>query len=142
MKTDGQDYRPNDILNLLDDARRIIPAIEPYRFVYGSYDFDKLPEPKPKRIIKRDPKEKLTKKEPEKVTSVDKEEEGIEEIVKEFNHVLLEAFNNNGKKPINYHDYVIDTSDFTSTVENIFYCSFLIRDGKVKIDLGKCFSFT
>ncbi|XP_044756668.1 EP300-interacting inhibitor of differentiation 3 [Coccinella septempunctata] len=136
IKEDDQDCRPSDILKLLKDARNIIPEVEPYEFVYGSYDLDHVPEPKQKKVIKRDPKEKLTKKEPEKVTSVDKEEEGIDQIVKELHEVLVEEYNKNGERPINYYDYVIDTSDFTNTVENMFYCSFLVRDGKVRIDLN------
>ncbi|XP_045468949.1 EP300-interacting inhibitor of differentiation 3 [Harmonia axyridis] len=135
LKGNNSDYNPSDILKLLDDARKIIPEIEPYEFVYGSCDLDKSPEPKEKKIIKRDPKEKLTKKEPEKVLTLNKEEEGIHEIVKVLSDVLWDEYTKNGEQPIDYYDYVIDTSNFTTTVENMFYCSFLVRDGKAKIDL-------
>lgn len=51
--------------------------------------------------------------------------------------VLMEKYASNGQNPIKYYDYIIDTEDFGSTIENMFYFSFLIRDGRAEIDLSK-----
>nr|XP_023012935.1 non-structural maintenance of chromosomes element 4 homolog A-like isoform X1 [Leptinotarsa decemlineata] len=132
----NEELEPNDLLNLLEDARSIIPDIPKYRYVYGAYDLNNLPQPKPKKERQKVVKEKLQRKEPEKVTSVDKDEEGIEEIVKVLHDVLKEKYVQNNEEPIKYYDYIIDTDDFASTVENMFYFAFLIRDGRASIDLS------
>lgn len=37
-------------------------------------------------------------------------------------------------QPINFFKFIINPESFGQTVENLFYLSFLIRDGKVSID--------
>lgn len=131
------------MLKLLDDARTIIPQVHSYSYVYGTYDLNKIPQPKQKVERQKAQREQLQKKEPEKVTSVDKEEEGIEEIVKVLHDVLTIKYTENNQQPINYYDYIMDM-DFANTVENLFYFSFLVRDGRAQIDLGnlhKCLLF-
>lgn len=51
--------------------------------------------------------------------------------------VLMQKYIENGEQPIKYYDYIIDTDDFANTVENMFYFSFLIRDGRAEVDLSK-----
>jgi len=82
-------------------------------------------------------KEQLQKKEPEKVTTVDKEEEGIEQIVKVLFEVLEDAYKKSHQNPINYYDYIIDTDSYSNTIENMFYFAFLIRDGRAHLELDK-----
>jgi hypothetical protein len=72
---------------------------------------------------------------------LEKVEKGIDEIVKVLYDVLTEYYEKNNEEPIKYYDYVIDTSSFSNTVENMFYCSFLVRDGRAHIDLGKVNTF-
>ncbi|KAJ8932280.1 hypothetical protein NQ314_014772 [Rhamnusium bicolor] len=132
-----EDIDPIDFLKLLEDARSVIPEVPDYSYVYGTYDLNKVPEPKPRKERVKVVKEKVQKKEPEKITNLDKDEEGIEEIVKVLHEVLNEKFMANNEEPISYYDYIIDTDSFSNTVENMFYFAFLIRDGKAEIDLSK-----
>ncbi|CAG9823432.1 unnamed protein product [Phaedon cochleariae] len=132
---DSEEMKDTDLLKLLEDSRVIIPKIPDYYYVYGSYDLNNLPQPKPKKERVKATKEKLQKKEPEKITTVEKEEEGIEEIVKVLYDVLLVKYNENDREPIKYYDYIMDTDDFANTVQNMFYFAFLIRDGRAHIDL-------
>ncbi|KAK9880215.1 hypothetical protein WA026_010089 [Henosepilachna vigintioctopunctata] len=135
LKSEDEEFKSYDLLKLISEARTVVPVIFPYVYIYGSYDAGVISTSKKKIPLARSAKEKLTKKEPEKVVEMDNDEKGIDEIVKGFYNALMEEYKNNGEQPINYYDYVIDSSDFSSTVENMFYCSFLIRDGKAKIDL-------
>ncbi|KAG5898825.1 hypothetical protein JTB14_018785 [Gonioctena quinquepunctata] len=132
---ENDEIQPTDLLKLLEDARSIIPEVPKYCYVYGAYDLNNLPQPKPKKERQKIIKEKLQKKEPEKVTTVEKDEEGIEEIVKVLYDVLMTKYSENDEQPIRYYDYIIDTDDFANTVENMFYFAFLVRDGRAHIDL-------
>ncbi|CAG9859011.1 unnamed protein product, partial [Phyllotreta striolata] len=133
----NEDILPGDLLNLMDITRSTIPALSYYTYIYGSYDLDNLPQPKVRkeRVKQQSQKEKLQKKEPEKVTNRTKEEESIEDIVNVLFKVLNKEFIKNKEEPIKYYDYIIDTDDFSNTVENMFYFAFLVRDGKASIDL-------
>jgi hypothetical protein len=46
----------------------------------------------------------------------------------------LEALLGNEDGPVNLFTFVINPNDFAQSVENIFYLSFLIRDGKVALE--------
>lgn len=46
---------------------------------------------------------------------------------------LSEILENEGV-PVNLFKFVVNPNDFAQTVENIFYLSFLIRDGKVALE--------
>ena len=54
---------------------------------------------------------------------------------------LQKEFRQNGKKPISFYHFVIDPTSFSNSVENIFYVSFLIKDGFVSISEGTNFPF-
>lgn len=137
MDANSDEIEPDNFLKLLKDARKLIPHVSSPNYIYGAYDLNSLPQPKQKKERVKQKREKLQKKEPERITSVDKEEEGIEEIVKILFDVLKEKYIQNNQQPIKYYNYIIDTDDFANTVENMFYFAFLVRDGRAEIDLGK-----
>lgn len=105
--------------------------------MYGAHDLDVLPKSKEKSKRSQRINTQTQKKEPEKIASVQKEEEGIEDTVKYLEKVLIYEYVKNNREPIKYYKYCIDISDFGQTVENMFYFTFLIRDGKASLDLSK-----
>ena len=46
---------------------------------------------------------------------------------------LKQAYKANDKEAVNYFKFVIDPDSFGNTLENVFYVSFLVREGKVKV---------
>lgn len=42
---------------------------------------------------------------------------------------LKRYYRENGNVPVEFYKFVLHPTDFTATVENIFYISFIIRDG-------------
>ncbi|XP_066258203.1 non-structural maintenance of chromosomes element 4 homolog A-like [Euwallacea similis] len=131
------DKNPIDITLLLNKARTVIPEVPKYMYVYGTYDVNNPPVPKPKKERQKIVKQKLIKKEPEKVTNLKQNVESIEQTVKILYDILEDAYIHNQMKPINYYDYIIDTTSYSSTIENMFHFSFLIRDGKAQLELDK-----
>ncbi|KAH1028201.1 non-structural maintenance of chromosomes element 4 homolog A [Dendroctonus ponderosae] len=124
-----------DLCTLMSLARLIVPEVPLERHLYGAYDLANVPQPKQKERSQRAPTEKMARKAPEKVVSVDQEEAHIQKIVESMNSVLNEAYKCNHQRPINYYDYIIDTESYATTIENMFYFGFLIRDGKASLDL-------
>ena len=59
-----------------------------------------------------------------------------EELVQLTQTLLKLKFKENGKKPIDYFQFVLHPSNFGTTVENIFHVSFLIKEGNVSISLN------
>ncbi|XP_023441100.1 EP300-interacting inhibitor of differentiation 3 [Dasypus novemcinctus] len=63
-----------------------------------------------------------------------------EETVKEVERILglLQTyFRKYPDSPLSYFEFVIDPNSFSRTVENIFYVSFIIRDGFARISLDQ-----
>lgn len=121
---------------LLKEALTLINDVPQFPFLYGAFDPAHTPEPKQRKQRVREPQEKHTKKQLERVQIVSKEEEGIEDTVNFLERVLKQEYESNGKNPISYMRFIVDSDDFSATVENNFYSAFLIRDGKAKLSFG------
>ncbi|CAB4409846.1 unnamed protein product [Rhizophagus irregularis] len=75
-------------------------------------------------------KDKNSLKEPEQL-----KEKDIERQENETTRNVKMVFDILGEnQPINFFEFIINPESFGQTVENLFYLSFLIRDGKVSID--------
>ncbi|KAF5293004.1 hypothetical protein FQA39_LY13773 [Lamprigera yunnana] len=124
-----------DWLNILDDARDIVPSSINFSSLYGWFDPTKVPEPKVrKERAKREAQGKVQKPQIENVCNLKKNEDGTDDSVNFIANILVKEYEKNNFKPIYYFDFVIDSENFTRTVENMFYTSFLFNDGKAKLD--------
>lgn len=124
----------NGNLMNLKGAINFIPKEVVSKSMYGLQDIKPVAKEKSQRSQRT--KVEYERKEPEKITELQKEEEAVESVVSFLEHVLLYEYAKNGNKPINYYEYLIDTDDFGLTVENCFYFTFLVHDGKASLDLG------
>lgn len=73
-------------------------------------------------------------KRPENDTTVDKEEEDLEQTVK-MNSFITRYYKAH-RKPLDFFQLILHPRDFGKTIENMLQISFLVRDGKVKISKG------
>jgi non-structural maintenance of chromosomes element 4 len=55
----------------------------------------------------------------------------LDNLRKSLKKVLKEA----GTDRLNYYQFILDPTDFGKSVENMFYMSFLIKDGYVKFEV-------
>ena len=124
-----------NLLKLLPDARKIIHDVPRFCSLYGTFE---PPKPKVLREKKQQQQERenVEKKTLTQVKNVE-ETPGSSEIVTNLLKLLVDVYSNNNNTPVDYYKFVIDNSSFSSTVENMFYFSFLVRDGKVKLSLGE-----
>jgi len=54
-------------------------------------------------------------------------EQKTDRLVNSTRKILETVYKKNGKKPVNYFEFVIDPSSFGNTVENMFHVSFLVK---------------
>jgi len=64
------------------------------------------------------------------IVKLDKFSQSEEVTTREVEHVLVilrKTYNENGRCPICYFEFVTNPTSFSQTIENVFYTSFLIR---------------
>ena len=63
------------------------------------------------------------------------EGDGTEELVTMLMENLVSMWKEAGMNPVEYFRLVLDPNDFGASVENMFHFSFLVKEGKVKVEV-------
>ncbi|XP_037369630.1 EP300-interacting inhibitor of differentiation 3 [Talpa occidentalis] len=112
---------------------------EPFRFLFGSFKTERA-APRPRL----EPQRRVRKMEergdmPTKLRKLDlsSNQEATEKEVERILGLLQMYFQKYPDTPVSYFEFVIDPKSFSRTVENIFYVSFIIRDGFARIRLDQ-----
>ncbi|XP_051701816.2 EP300-interacting inhibitor of differentiation 3 [Oryctolagus cuniculus] len=112
---------------------------ENFRYIFGSFK----PEPsvrKPRlEHQKRVRRLKGSGDMPTKLRKLDlsSNHEATEKEVERILGLLQTYFQKYPDSPVSYFEFVIDPNSFSRTVENIFYVSFIVRDGFARISLDQ-----
>lgn len=147
MEDDGR-----DVLNDCDDniafsfwetvqkeATSWILQAETFHFIFGSFKSE--PSSRKPRLENRKKVHKMEENGdmPTKLRKLDlsSNQEATEKEVERILGLLQTYFRKYPDTPVSYFEFVIDPNSFSRTVENIFYVSFIIRDGFARIRLDQ-----
>ncbi|XP_065219484.1 non-structural maintenance of chromosomes element 4 homolog A-like [Planococcus citri] len=126
--------------NWLKSSERAIPIINRlpgFPLLLGTFKPNApfvVPEKKRKVTVRQ--KDVLAaKQKAENVVMTEKNNDSIDVKVNFVIKNLKRCFKENEKQPIPLYDFIIHPTNFTTTVENIFYLSFVIRDGLALIEV-------
>lgn len=104
-------------------------------FIDQSFASTSQPEKGPRTIRQRVERQKLgALKTPDDVVRLEKTDIGSEMVVR-MKKFITQTFKKNQSKPISYFHMVLDPHNFSRTVENIYYMSFLVRDSAISVRL-------
>ncbi|XP_064446769.1 EP300-interacting inhibitor of differentiation 3 [Mirounga angustirostris] len=120
------------------EATSWILQAETFHFIFGS--FKSKPAPKPRlEHHKKAHKMEENGDMPTKLRKLDmsNNQEATEKEVERILGLLQTYFLKYPDTPVSYFEFVIDPNSFSRTVENIFYVSFIIRDGFARIRLDQ-----
>lgn len=114
----------------------------PLRIMYGSFDREapvKKVVNRNKEKFEKEKEETIIKTVPKQLSSFGdtKKTEKTTEEVEWMLDTLKEYYDNNNSKPICFFEFIINPFSFGKTVENMFHCSFLVKDGHVKLFLDE-----
>lgn len=112
---------------------------ETFHFVFGSFKLEpSAPKPRlehQKKVRKMEENGNM----PTKLRKLDLSSypEATEKNVERILGLLQTYFRKYPDTPVSYFEFVIDPNSFSRTVENIFYVSFIVRDGFARIRLDE-----
>ncbi|XP_077024282.1 EP300-interacting inhibitor of differentiation 3 [Tamandua tetradactyla] len=112
---------------------------ETFHFIFGSFKHESSArKPRPEHQ-KKSHKMEENRDMPTKLRKLDpsSNQEATEKEVERILGLLQTYFRKYPDSPVSYFEFVIDPNSFSRTVENIFYVSFIIRDGFARIRLDQ-----
>ncbi|XP_007950589.1 EP300-interacting inhibitor of differentiation 3 [Orycteropus afer afer] len=110
---------------------------ENFHFIFGSVKSEpSAPKPRQRQRVRKmeengDMPTKLRK------MDLSSNQEATEKAVERILGLLQTYFKKYPDTPVSYFEFVVDPNSFSRTVENIFYVSFIIRDGFARISLDQ-----
>lgn len=112
---------------------------ETFHFVFGSFKAERSARKPRLEYHKRACKMEGNGDMPTKLRKLDvhANQETTEKEVERILGLLQTYFQKYPDTPVSYFEFVIDPNSFSRTVENIFYVSFIIRDGFARIRLDQ-----
>ncbi|KAL1775162.1 EP300-interacting inhibitor of differentiation 3 [Sigmodon hispidus] len=112
---------------------------ETFHFIYGSFKAERCPRKPRLERHKRACKMEGSGDMPTKLRKLDVlvNQETTEKEVERILGLLQTYFQKYPDTPVSYFEFVVDPNSFSRTVENIFYVSFIIRDGFARIRLDQ-----
>ncbi|XP_045867184.1 EP300-interacting inhibitor of differentiation 3 [Meles meles] len=135
-------FDDNIVLSFWDtvqkEASSWILQAETFHFIFGSFKSKPAPRPRlehHKKALKMEENGDM----PTKLRRLDlsNNQEATEKEVERILGLLQTYFRKYPDTPVSYFEFVIDPNSFSRTVENIFYVSFIIRDGFARIRLDQ-----
>ncbi|XP_071947049.1 non-structural maintenance of chromosomes element 4 homolog A-like [Antedon mediterranea] len=123
--------------NLGKEARLHFRKAPASHSLLGSFGHDQ--PKKDRQIIRKKDKEIVPTAVPKQLTSVVQSHQEVttEEVGKIM--AILQQYTNCSEgsevDPVSFFEFVINPQSFGQTIENIFYVSFLVKDGHVKVEL-------
>ncbi|XP_036106639.1 EP300-interacting inhibitor of differentiation 3 [Molossus molossus] len=112
---------------------------ETFHFIFGSFKSESSARKRRSGRRKKAHKLEETGAMPTKLRKLDlgSNQEATEKEVERILGLLQTYFRKYPDTPVSYFEFVIDPNSFSRTVENIFYVSFIIRDGFARISLDQ-----
>ncbi|XP_049740175.1 EP300-interacting inhibitor of differentiation 3 [Elephas maximus indicus] len=111
---------------------------ETFHFMLGSFNSEpSVPRPRQRRRRVRSVEEKSAMPKKLKRMDLNNNQETTEREVERILGLLQTYFRMHPNSSVSYFEFVVDPHSFARTVENIFYVSFIIRDGYARISLDQ-----
>jgi len=109
-----------------------------FSFILGALDTEAPEEKESKRNARRpvvDRQKAVTKTAIVERSQADGQM--TDKLVASTREILNREYRSNGKKPVNYFEFVIDPESFGNTVENMFHVSFLVKQRVVQLSVDE-----